>query len=58
MFEVNKVTDAKGQVMIQNPPIARFLFQSTLASWLWLIVRLYVGYSFLDAGWHKFTDPK
>jgi thiosulfate dehydrogenase (quinone) large subunit len=58
MFKVEKVTDANGQLMIQDPPIARFLFQSTLASWAWLIVRLYVGYSFLDAGWHKFTDPK
>jgi thiosulfate dehydrogenase [quinone] large subunit len=56
MFKVQKVTDAKGQVTIQDPPIARFLFQSTLASWMWLIVRLYVGYSFLDAGWHKFND--
>ncbi len=57
MFKVEKVTDAKGQVLIQDPPIARFLFQSTLASWLWLVVRLYVGYEFLEAGWHKFTDP-
>ena len=25
--------------------------------WLWLIVRVYVGYEFLEAGCHKFTDP-
>jgi thiosulfate dehydrogenase [quinone] large subunit len=57
MFKVEKVTDANGQVFIQDPPIARFLFQGTIASWLWLVVRVYVGYDFLDAGWHKFNDP-
>ena len=57
MFKVEKVTDANGMIYIQDPPIARFLFQSTMASWMWLIVRIYVGYEFLEAGWHKFTDP-
>jgi thiosulfate dehydrogenase [quinone] large subunit len=57
MFKVEKVTDAKGRVLIQDPPIARFFFQSTMAGWLWLAVRLYVGYDFLEAGFHKFTDP-
>lgn len=57
MFKVEKVTDEKGQVWIQDPPIARFFFQSTTAAWLWLVVRLYVGYDFVSAGWHKFTTP-
>ncbi len=57
MFRVEKVVDDSGNIYIQDPPIARFLFQSTMASWLWLVVRLYVGYEFLEAGWHKFTDP-
>ena len=57
MFKVEKVTDAQGRVLIQDPPIARFFFQSTMAGWLWLAVRLYVGYDFLEAGFHKFTDP-
>jgi thiosulfate dehydrogenase (quinone) large subunit len=55
MFKVEKVTDDKGRVWIQDPPIARFFFQGTIASWLWLVVRVYVGYDFLAAGWHKFT---
>ena len=58
MFKIEKVTDEKGRVWIQDPPVARFLFQGTIASWLWLVVRLYVGYDFLEAGMHKFTDPK
>ncbi len=57
MFKIEKVTTAQGQVYLQDPPIAKFLFQGTIASWLWLVVRLYVGYEFLEAGWHKFTDP-
>ena len=57
MFKVEKVTDDKGRVWIQDPPVARFFFQSTMAAWLWLVVRVYVGYEFLTAGWHKFTTP-
>src|ERR1700730_16352908 len=57
MFKVEKVIDAKGQTLIQDRPIARCFFQSTVAAWLWLAVRLYVGYDFLIAGWHKFTTP-
>jgi thiosulfate dehydrogenase [quinone] large subunit len=57
MFKIEKVTDDRGRVLIQDPPIARFFFQSTMAAWLWLAVRLYVGYDFIDAGWHKFNTP-
>jgi thiosulfate dehydrogenase [quinone] large subunit len=57
MFKVEKVTDEKGRVWIQDPPIARFFFQSTMGAWLWLVVRVWVGYDFLVAGWHKFTTP-
>lgn len=58
MLKVERVTDEKGQLQIQDPPIARYLFQSTATAWLWLFVRLYVGYAWLEAGWHKFTDPR
>src|SRR5437879_6142508 len=57
MFKGEKVIDARGQTLIQDPPIARFFFQSTIAAWLWLAVRIYVGYDFIVAGWHKFTTP-
>jgi thiosulfate dehydrogenase [quinone] large subunit len=57
MFKIEKVADDKGNVYIQDPPIARFLFQSTMASWLWLIVRVFVGYQFLTSGWGKFNNP-
>ena len=57
MFAVKHVTNGKGDVLIQDPPIAQFLFQNSKAAWLWLVVRLYVGWAWLEAGWHKFEDP-
>jgi thiosulfate dehydrogenase [quinone] large subunit len=42
----------------EDPPIAKALFSSTAAAWFWLVVRLYVGYEWLEAGLHKFSDPK
>jgi thiosulfate dehydrogenase [quinone] large subunit len=56
MFKVEKVTDEKGRVWLQDPQIARYLFQSTATAWLWLAVRLYVGYQFLMAGLDKFSS--
>jgi thiosulfate dehydrogenase [quinone] large subunit len=40
---------------VPEPPIARFVFADTHMAWLWLIVRLYVGYEWLSAGWEKLT---
>jgi len=48
----------KGGYHVEDPPIAKALFSSTAAAWLWLLVRLYVGYEWLEAGLHKFSDPK
>ena len=58
MFMVEKISDESGRVLLQDPPIARFLFQNSVASWLWLVVRLFVGYQFLNSGWGKFVGGK
>ncbi len=42
---------------ISDPPVARFLFGDTRIAWLWLVVRLYVGYSWIEASLHKIQDP-
>jgi thiosulfate dehydrogenase [quinone] large subunit len=42
--------------VIADPPLARFLFSDTRMAIIWLILRVYVGYSWLDAGWHKIMD--
>jgi thiosulfate dehydrogenase [quinone] large subunit len=57
MFAVRHALDSRGNVLIQDPPIAQFLFQSTKASVIWLVLRLWLSYEWLEAGWHKFNDP-
>jgi thiosulfate dehydrogenase [quinone] large subunit len=45
----------KAATQVPEPPIARFLFADTRIAWLWLIVRVYVGWQWLVAGIHKLT---
>ncbi len=40
---------------VQDPPFARFLFSDTRSAWLWLVVRVYLGYEWLTSGWGKLT---
>ena len=45
----------KGEVTIPDPPLAHLLFSTTRFAWLWAIVRIYLGYQWVNAGWHKIT---
>lgn len=40
---------------IEDPPVAKFLFGNTRMSWLWLVVRVYLGWQWIQAGSHKMT---
>jgi thiosulfate dehydrogenase [quinone] large subunit len=40
---------------IEDPPLARALFSDTRFAWIWLIVRLYVGWQWLTEGIDKAT---
>lgn len=42
--------------VIADPPLAKLLFSDTRLAPVWFIVRMYVGFSWLDAGWHKIID--
>ncbi|HEX8227721.1 MAG TPA: TQO small subunit DoxD [Chloroflexia bacterium] len=44
-------------VQVPDPPFARFLFQDSRAAALWLPIRLFLGWSWFDAGLHKFQNP-
>lgn len=44
-------------IYVPENPVSRFLFSDTRSAWIWLIVRLYVGYEWLKAGWKKVTAP-
>jgi thiosulfate dehydrogenase [quinone] large subunit len=42
---------------IQDPPFAQALFASPRFAWIWLIVRLYVGWQWLSEGIEKAQSP-
>src|SRR5438046_5844616 len=45
------------QSVILDPPLARFLVGDTRLAWLWLPLRIWLGWGWLEAGLHKVTDP-
>ncbi len=45
----------KNLIQIPEPSLARFLFADTRISVVWLLLRLYVGYEWIMAGWEKFN---
>jgi thiosulfate dehydrogenase [quinone] large subunit len=45
------------QTTVQDPPLAKFLFSDTRASWLWLVLRLWLGYEWIEASLHKISNP-
>lgn len=42
---------------IAEPKLARFVFADTRFAWVWLIIRVYIGWEWLAAGWAKFGNP-
>jgi len=49
--------ELKGKnIIIPDNPVSNFLFNNTRSGLLWLVVRLYLGYAWLNAGWHKVTS--
>ena len=49
---------AHEKVEVSDPPFVQKLFGSRALAWVWILPRLYVGYSFFDASQHKIFDPK
>jgi thiosulfate dehydrogenase [quinone] large subunit len=45
------------QIIIEKSSFSKFLFSDTKMAWFWLIVRLYLGYEWLQAGLGKVTNP-
>jgi thiosulfate dehydrogenase (quinone) large subunit len=54
MFEDRKSPSAQ-TVEVEGPAFARYLFSNTRAGLIWLPIRIFVGFQWLDAGWHKLT---
>ncbi len=45
------------QYLIEESPFSYFFTADTRSAWLWLIVRLYLGWNWLEAGWEKLHNP-
>jgi thiosulfate dehydrogenase (quinone) large subunit len=45
-----------GEVQIEGPGFVRFLFNNSAAGLFWLPVRIFLGFSWLQGGWHHLTD--
>lgn len=53
---MSAVVNRKNQVL-QDPPFAQRLFSDPRASWFWLIVRVWLGWQWIDASMHKINNP-
>jgi thiosulfate dehydrogenase [quinone] large subunit len=53
---MSDVITRKGK-LIQDPPLARWLFSNLHSAWLWLPLRVWLGYRWIDASLHKINNP-
>ncbi len=56
LYQERRNPDAD-EIEIEGPAFARFLFNNSRAGLFWLPIRLFVGFSWLESGWGKLTDP-
>jgi len=43
--------------VIQDPPFVRTLFNDSRAAALWLVLRIWLGYQWIEASLHKISNP-
>lgn len=48
---------AKQEHKLKDPPIAQLLFNDKRAAWFWLVVRVWLGWQWIQAAQHKITSP-
>jgi thiosulfate dehydrogenase (quinone) large subunit len=46
----------KGEVL-QDPPLVQKILTDPRAGWLWIGVRIWLGYQWLTSGWGKLSNP-
>jgi thiosulfate dehydrogenase [quinone] large subunit len=56
MFQDSRAPEAQ-TVDVEGPAIARYLFSNTRAGLFWLPIRIFLGFEWLVAGWHKISGP-
>ncbi|CAM3931432.1 DoxX family membrane protein [Cohnella lubricantis] len=45
-------------IIVPENPVSRFLFSDTRSGLIWLVIRLYLGYEWIHAGWGKLNNSK
>jgi thiosulfate dehydrogenase [quinone] large subunit len=50
------VSTYRGQ-LINDPPFISWLMNSPRAAWIWLVLRVWLGYQWIDASLHKISNP-
>lgn len=50
------VKTSKGHT-IEDSPITKFLFKDTRAAWIWLILRAWLGYQWINSSLGKISNP-
>jgi thiosulfate dehydrogenase [quinone] large subunit len=54
MFEDRNSPEARS-VEVEGPAFTRYLFSNTRAGLFWLPIRIFLGFEWIEAGWHKLT---
>ena len=54
---MSTISSTHQSTVFVDPPIAQTLFGNVRWSWIWLIARLYVGYTWLSSGIGKLSNP-
>ena len=52
----NAITTRRGRV-VQNPPIITNLLNRPVTAWLWLPIRVWLGWQWIQAGLEKIKNP-
>ena len=43
--------------VVQDPPAVQWLLSSPAAAWIWLVLRVWLGYQWIEASLHKIENP-
>jgi thiosulfate dehydrogenase [quinone] large subunit len=58
LYVIAREAPSSDEVQIEGPAFARFLFSNRSAGLFWLPVRIFIGFQWIQGGWHHLTDPK
>jgi thiosulfate dehydrogenase [quinone] large subunit len=54
-MKTNKIKNS-GVTQIPEPPLSQLLFADTRLAFVWLLLRVYIGYQWIEAGYAKITN--